>query len=120
MIAKSRAYGPKPNQQRRSDESNGSIEAMNQAALKPSCLDLFCGCGGFSLGMQRAGFSVVAAIDSNKEAAAVYERNFPSVPFMLQEDLTTFTPDKLAALIWPTSRHQPAVDLIVGGPPCQG
>ena len=33
-----------------------------------TCLDLFCGCGGFSLGMQRAGFRVLAAIDLSEEA----------------------------------------------------
>jgi DNA (cytosine-5)-methyltransferase 1 len=34
-------------------------------------LDLFCGCGGFSLGMERAGFRCLAAIDFNPEAVAV-------------------------------------------------
>ncbi len=33
----------------------------------PTCIDLFCGCGGFTLGMQRAGFNVLAAIDFNGE-----------------------------------------------------
>ena len=33
-----------------------------------TCLDLFCGCGGFSLGMKRAGFNVLAAIDFNKRS----------------------------------------------------
>lgn len=28
-----------------------------------TCLDLFCGCGGFSLGMERAGFRTLAAVD---------------------------------------------------------
>jgi len=54
-----------------------SHDRVNQAALREqrghyhvasealTCLDLFCGCGGFSLGMQHAGFSVLAAIDAN-------------------------------------------------------
>ena len=58
-----------------------------------TCLDLFCGCGGFSLGMQRAGFSVLAAIDSNAEAIATFDQNFPDVPFILQKDLTSFGPE---------------------------
>jgi site-specific DNA-cytosine methylase len=35
---------------------------------RPTCLDLFCGCGGFTLGMQRAGFDVLAAVDFNGDA----------------------------------------------------
>ena len=34
-----------------------------------SFIDLFCGCGGFSLGLQRAGLKGLAAIDSNHQAA---------------------------------------------------
>ena len=39
----------------------------------PTFLDLFCGCGGFSLGMERAGFRCLAAIDFNEEAVATYK-----------------------------------------------
>ncbi len=35
-------------------------------------IDLFCGCGGFSLGMVRAGFKCLAAIDSNREAMMAF------------------------------------------------
>ncbi len=42
-----------------------------------TCLDLFCGCGGFSLGMRRAGFQILAAIDSNEEAIQTYKVNIP-------------------------------------------
>jgi DNA (cytosine-5)-methyltransferase 1 len=80
-----------------------------------TCIDLFCGCGGFSLGMQRAGFNVLAAIDFNPEAIEVFRTNLPSVPNALQEDLTKFSPDELAQLI-----EKERVDVIVGGPPCQG
>jgi DNA (cytosine-5)-methyltransferase 1 len=78
-------------------------------------LDLFCGCGGFSLGLERAGFRGLAAIDFNSEAIQVFRANFRRIPHILEKDLTTFTPTDLAALIG-TNR----VDLIVGGPPCQG
>ena len=39
---------------------------------RPTCIDLFCGCGGLSLGFERAGFSVLAAIDSDPEAIKVF------------------------------------------------
>jgi DNA (cytosine-5)-methyltransferase 1 len=80
-----------------------------------TCIDLFCGCGGFSLGVERAGFTVLAAIDFNQEAIAVFRRNFPDVPQVLQRDLTKFPPRELAKLIITNE-----VDVIVGGPPCQG
>ena len=40
------------------------------------CVDLFCGCGGMSLGFQEAGFDIVAGIDKWKSAIRVYGMNF--------------------------------------------
>ncbi|HVT90633.1 MAG TPA: DNA cytosine methyltransferase [Tepidisphaeraceae bacterium] len=80
-----------------------------------TCIDLFCGCGGFSLGLERAGFSVLAAIDFNPEAITVFQTNFPRIAHALCRDLTLFPPQELAGLLG-TQR----VDVIVGGPPCQG
>ena len=84
---------------------------MNQR----TCIDLFCGCGGFSLGMNRAGFRCLAAIDFNPEAVAVFKANFPDVPQVLERDVTKFSPSNLSKLI-----NANDVDVIVGGPPCQG
>ena len=81
----------------------------------PTFLDLFCGCGGFSLGMERAGFQCLAAIDFNAEAVATFRANFPEVPHVLEKDLTKFSPRQLASLI-----GADRVDVIAGGPPCQG
>ncbi|PTX92320.1 DNA cytosine methyltransferase [Opitutus sp. ER46] len=82
---------------------------------RPSCIDLFCGCGGFSLGFKRAGFDVLAAIDFNSEAVDVFRKNFSEVPHVLHKDLTRFGPDELSRQIGATT-----VDVIIGGPPCQG
>jgi DNA (cytosine-5)-methyltransferase 1 len=65
--------------------------------------------------MQRAGFKVLAAIDFNQEAIQTFKANFASDTLALHEDLTKFTPDKLAAKLGVRQ-----VDVIVGGPPCQG
>jgi DNA (cytosine-5)-methyltransferase 1 len=78
-------------------------------------IDLFSGCGGFTLGMQRAGFRCLAAIDSDLEAMKVFAANFPDVPHALENDLTKFSPEKFAAVL-----GDEKVDVIVGGPPCQG
>jgi DNA (cytosine-5)-methyltransferase 1 len=79
-----------------------------------TCIDLFCGGGGFSLGLQRAGFAILAAIDLDDEAIKVFRKNFPEVQ-ALQKDLTRFHPGELSRLI-----GTDGIDVIVGGPPCQG
>lgn len=81
----------------------------------PTFIDLFCGCGGFSLGLTRAGLRCLAAIDFNPEAVEVFRANFSEVPHVLEKDLSAYTPSKLAALL-----NTDRIDVIVGGPPCQG
>lgn len=78
-------------------------------------IDLFCGCGGFTLGLERAGFRCLAAIDFNAEAVTTFKANFRKDTLALHKDLTKFSPAKLAAKLSMNS-----VDVIVGGPPCQG
>ena len=87
----------------------------NESEQPLTFIDLFCGCGGFSLGMERAGFECLAAVDFNKEAVATYKANFPKETIVLRKDLAKFSPDKLAAKLGVNT-----VDVIVGGPPCQG
>lgn len=90
---------------------------------RPTFIDLFCGCGGFTLGMLRAGFDCLAAIDFNEQAVAALKANladrshpdFTKVRHALQRDLTAFKPAELATLI-----NTDRIDVIVGGPPCQG
>jgi len=84
-------------------------------SVSPTFIDLFCGCGGFSLGLQRAGFRCLAAIDFNEEAIEVFRVNFPDVPHVLWDDLTEYTPRQLSARL-----GIDRIDVIVGGPPCQG
>lgn len=65
--------------------------------------------------MERAGFACIAAIDSNTEAIEVFRKNFPHVIHALEEDLTEFAPEQLATKI-----GNDPINVIVGGPPCQG
>lgn len=84
---------------------------------KPTFIDLFCGCGGFTLGMLRGGFRCLAAIDSNAESVDTLHRNLhgEGVEHVLLRDLTRYSPEALSKLIG-TRR----IDVIIGGPPCQG
>ncbi len=82
---------------------------------EPTFIDLFCGCGGFSLGLIRAGFRCLAAVDFNEEAIQTFKANFSKDIVALHKDLTTFTPAKLSAKLGVKE-----IDVIIGGPPCQG
>ena len=73
-------------------------------------VDLFCGCGGLSLGFEKAGMNVVAAFDNWIDALAVYRKNF-SHP-AIRADLMNV--DDSVKAIRP---YEP--DMIIGGPPCQ-
>lgn len=74
------------------------------------CVDLFCGCGGMSLGFERAGFDVVAGFDNWKAAIRVYEMNFNHP--VIEQDLVNV--DEAVKKI-----RDYTPDLIIGGPPCQ-
>lgn len=77
-------------------------------------IDLFCGAGGLSLGFDTAGFENVFAVELNPDFAKTYERNFPTHHLMI-EDVKNITDVKIEEL---TREHE--VDVIIGGPPCQG
>ena len=74
-------------------------------------VDLFCGCGGMSLGFQKAGFNIVAAFDNWEHAVDIYGKNFPDHP-IIKKDLQILDDDfSFIADFDP--------DIIIGGPPCQ-
>lgn len=82
----------------------------------PTAVDLFCGCGGISVGLQLAGFKVIAGIDIEKKYLASYAHNFPASK-ALNADIT-----KISAQDFFTQLGLKPGDLtlLVGGPPCQG
>ncbi|MFC3866312.1 DNA cytosine methyltransferase [Alcaligenes aquatilis] len=83
---------------------------------KLRAIDLFCGCGGISVGLQEAGFDIVAGIDVEKKYIASFEHNFPDAKALLT-DITTVSP---ADFMLEVGIAPGELDLLVGGPPCQG
>ena len=79
----------------------------------PTAVDAFCGAGGLSVGLARAGFDVVLAFDANVHAVATYRRNF-SHP-VLAADVRYLRGEDLLA-----KAGVERVTLLAGGPPCQG
>lgn len=80
---------------------------------RPWALDLFCGAGGLSLGLERAGFSVIAAADSDARAVQTHAANFEGMAWCLDLSRPDALLDRLAR------RGVTSVDLVAGGPPCQ-
>jgi len=73
-------------------------------------LDLFAGIGGFTLGLERAGFETVAFCEIEPYAQKVLNKHWPEVP--IYDDVRQLTADRLAA-------DGIGVDVITGGFPCQ-
>ncbi len=76
----------------------------------PTCIDLFCGAGGLSLGFAQAGGIPIAALDSDKDSIDTY-RNM----FGLCDDVQCTKIEE-----WKIKKDIKTVDVIIGGPPCQG
>lgn len=83
----------------------------------PKAFSLFAGCGGCSLGLQQAGIDVALAADIDQDACETYLVNLGSGIMWPGADLSTIEPDALQAR---ARLKQEKIDLIVGGPPCQG
>lgn len=86
-------------------------------------IDLFAGCGGMSLGFHRAGFQSVAAVEINEAARISHEKNFGrrAAPghYRSFSDVTKTTPQEAVAHLTDLKEVHDAVDVVIGGPPCQ-
>ena len=76
-------------------------------------LDLFAGCGGFSLGFKNAGFKIKTLIEIDKWACDTLRRNFKNSE-VIEADVKKVIKNK--SLKSNLSKY----DMIIGGPPCQG
>ena len=81
---------------------------------KYNVLDLFCGCGGLSLGFEEAGYNVLLGIDIWEDALKTYAYNHKHSK-TLCADMSTLRGEDVKDIIGDNS-----VDVIIGGPPCQG
>jgi len=80
-----------------------------------NAIDLFCGCGGASVGLRMAGYKIVGAVDNDPVACETYSENLGLTPIC--KDLRLLDGREIL-------RHynlkRGDIDLVVGCPPCQG
>ncbi len=101
------------------DKLNNSIrlkyQQKEQALGKPTLVDFFCGAGGLSLGFVKEGFKVILANDHEDVCIDTYSYNHPEVKEdkIINGDIRQIV-DNIKDYI------DQDVDIIVGGPPCQG
>jgi DNA (cytosine-5)-methyltransferase 1/site-specific DNA-methyltransferase (adenine-specific) len=79
-------------------------------------LDLFCGAGGFSYGMDKnPNFTTVVALDFDEKAADTFKKNMPETEVVVGD----ITDNRIKNDIISLSKAK-GVNMIIGGPPCQG
>jgi DNA (cytosine-5)-methyltransferase 1 len=83
---------------------------------QPTAVDLFSGAGGVTLGLANGGFNMVFCSDRDEACALTHKRNFPTIPFA-RTDI-----EKLhgADILHMAGLKRGELDLLIGGPPCQG
>lgn len=81
-----------------------------------SAIDLFSGCGGLSLGLKEAGFTVAAAVEIDRKAQETYRLNHRNVR-LYAEDIRKLDP---VQILQEAGLKVGELDLLAGCPPCQG
>ncbi|OYZ99766.1 MAG: DNA (cytosine-5-)-methyltransferase [Rhizobiales bacterium 17-65-6] len=81
--------------------------------MKLTCVETFAGAGGMSLGLMKAGFDVLRAIDIDKWAVETYRKNIAD--HVLEQDVRVIRGAQLL-----NELAIAELDLVSGGPPCQG
>lgn len=89
---------------------------MKNTFYRPIGVDLFSGAGGLSLGFEQAGFDIAASVEVDPIHAAVHKFNFPECA-TLCKSITDVSGDEIRKEA--RLGNQP-VDVVFGGPPCQG
>lgn len=105
---------------------------INSTKKTYNALDLFCGAGGFSVGMEQAGVNVITSIEFNPQIAETYRYNNPQTHLIVDD--IRYVKASSEDVDISTSPHEydfknieqvfnekgVSCDIIFGGPPCQG
>jgi DNA (cytosine-5)-methyltransferase 1 len=83
---------------------------------RPTAIDLFCGCGGLTVGLKKAGFRVLGAVDIDPLSVKTYKANHRDV-IVWETDIRDLKPTDL---LEKCGLDKGELDLLAGCPPCQG
>jgi DNA (cytosine-5)-methyltransferase 1 len=83
---------------------------------RPTAVDLFCGCGGLTVGLKIAGFRVLGAVDVDPLSVETYKANHHHVK-LWKKDIRELDPQELLDAL---GLEKGCLDLLAGCPPCQG
>lgn len=97
-----------------SKQRHTDLLSIDASKNKMTYIDLFCGAGGFSLGFKNAGFKNVFSVDIEKSFCETYRHNFKTHT-LVEKDLSTLASKEILNLT-----KSENIDVVVGGPPCQG
>lgn len=76
-------------------------------------IDLFSGVGGLSLGFEQAGFNTIVANEYDESIANSYMKNHPNTKVIVGDITSLNLENEFLS-------YKGKVDVIIGGPPCQG
>ncbi|MDO4803261.1 MAG: DNA cytosine methyltransferase [Lachnospiraceae bacterium] len=79
-----------------------------------TAIDLFSGAGGLHLGFEQAGYDIKLCIDNDDLVEKTHKRNYPNIP-LIKGDIRHITSGEIRQYL-----RGEALDVIIGGPPCQG
>ncbi|MDP6905640.1 MAG: DNA cytosine methyltransferase [Verrucomicrobiota bacterium] len=98
-------------------KTNNKRKMAAKSPKKLTCIDLFAGCGGLSLGLEEAGFQPLLVSELSKDAMATYMANRQGQGIKQEFDIHKLTNAKLGRYMDEWNKD---IDLVCGGPPCQG
>ncbi len=88
---------------------------MASTEIKYNVLDLFCGCGGLSKGFEQAGCNILIGVDFDAAPLRTFEYNHKG-----SKGLQLNLGDSASFDVIENALNNKSVDIIIGGPPCQG
>jgi len=99
-----------------SGKARSQFAATRQVDGQPTAVDLFCGCGGLTVGLKKAGFQILGALDVDPLSVKTYKANHRDVK-VWEADIRRLEPAEMLAEL---GLEVGELDLIAGCPPCQG